>query len=356
MSKKFWSIRNLSEDEGELELYGDISQVSWWEDDVSPATFSKDLKGLGNIRNLTVRINSGGGDVFAAQAIGNILEQHPANVTAKIDGLCASAATIIACHCNQVVAARDATYMIHPVQMGICDYMTAKDLEDCQKALSAIRDNIVKLYARKTGRECDEVGEWMDNTSWWTAEQAVDNGFIDSLVDDSPVQVEDRNGALFVNSVNMGMPFKDAPQFMQTVGVHQEPRLPVNDKAKEDKAMGETNIKTVDELRAAYPDLVKQIEDSAVSAERQRISEINEMQIPGCEDMAKDAMFTNPVSASTFAVNVMKQMKNQGAQYLKDAAGDAAGSGVNDIRNDAGQQGHDDEFMMALQKMNKKGV
>ena len=79
----------------ELLLYGDISQSSWWGDEVTPKQFAEELAGLGTLDEITVRINSGDGDVFAAQAIGNQLEQHPAAVTAKIDGLCASAATIL---------------------------------------------------------------------------------------------------------------------------------------------------------------------------------------------------------------------------------------------------------------------
>lgn len=98
MPKKFWQFRNQAADSAELLLYGDISDSSWWGDEVTPKTFADELNALGALTSLTVRINSGGGDVFAAQTIGNLLEQHTAQVTARIDGLCASAATIIACH------------------------------------------------------------------------------------------------------------------------------------------------------------------------------------------------------------------------------------------------------------------
>ena len=118
MPNKFWKFRNQADGNAELLLYGNIaSEQSWWSDDVTPKQFAEELAELGTVSNITVRINSGGGDVFAAQAIGNLLEQHTANVTARIDGLCASAATIVACHCNRVIAANDSTYMVHPVQM-----------------------------------------------------------------------------------------------------------------------------------------------------------------------------------------------------------------------------------------------
>ncbi len=79
--------------------------------------FAEDLDKLGAVSEITVRINSGGGDVFAVQTIGNLLEQHPANVVARIEGLCASSATIVPCHCDRVVAANDSTYMVHPVRL-----------------------------------------------------------------------------------------------------------------------------------------------------------------------------------------------------------------------------------------------
>ncbi len=92
-NKKFWKFCNQAGNKVELLLYGDISQTSWWGDEVTPKQFAEELAGLGALDEITVRINSGGGDVFAAQTIGNLLEQHPAAVTAKIDGLCASAAS-----------------------------------------------------------------------------------------------------------------------------------------------------------------------------------------------------------------------------------------------------------------------
>lgn len=101
-NNKFWQFRNLADDDqkAELLLYGDISERSWWEDAATPKRFADDLAALGDVKEITVYINSGGGDVFAAQAIGNMLERNAATVTAHIDGLCASAATIVACHAD----------------------------------------------------------------------------------------------------------------------------------------------------------------------------------------------------------------------------------------------------------------
>jgi len=83
MPKKFWQFRNQADGSGELLLYGDIaSGKSWYSDDVTPKQFAEDLAALGSVSNITVRINSGGGNVFAAQTIGNLLEQNSTTATA----------------------------------------------------------------------------------------------------------------------------------------------------------------------------------------------------------------------------------------------------------------------------------
>ena len=326
MPKKFWQFRNQAAGSAELLLYGDISDSSWWGDEVTPKTFADELNALGALTSLTVRINSGGGDVFAAQTIGNLLEQHTAQVTARIDGLCASAATIIACHCDKVVAANDSTYMIHPVRMGIFDFADAVTLQQYIGALNTIRENILNLYTKKTGREKDEVAAWMDATSWWTGEEAKTNGFVDELVDDGEkTVVENRGGLLFVNSVNMNLPFDKAPKFVQNsvaaapaasgfVNTQTPAEKPGNNSHKEDTNMA-NEIKTVDELRGAYPALVDQIEQAAAlratNAERQRIRDIEEMALPGSEQITNEAKYDKPMSASDYAKAAMKNAKEQ---------------------------------------------
>ena len=362
-NKKFWKFCNQAGNTVELLLYGDISQTSWWGDEMTPRQFAEELAGLGALDEIVVRINSGGGDVFAAQAIGNQLEQHPAAVTAKIDGLCASAATIVACHCGKVVAANDSTYMVHPVRMGACGYYNAEELQKYIEALAAIRESIVSLYAKKTCREKDEVAGWMDETSWWTAAQAKENGFVDELVDDeAETVVENRDGLLFVNSVNMHLPFGEAPNFLQSSKAAAPAAACFENKNchKEEKNMA-NEIKTVDDLRGAFPALVNEIEEEAAQRardnERQRIQDIEEMAMPGTEDMTTEAKFTKPISASDYAKAAMKMAKEQGSAYLSGAAKDAKGSGMESVENNAGAGAggtKQDEFMDAIKSMGNK--
>ena len=364
MPKKFWEFRNQAgTGKAELLLYGDIADTSWWGDEVTPKQFAQELNDLGNVAEIDVRINSGGGDVFAAQTIGNLLEQNAAFVTAYIDGLCASAATVVACHCNKVVAANDSAYMVHPVRMGLCGYVDAETLQQYIDAITTIRENIVTLYAKKTGREKDEVAGWMDATSWWTAPQAKENGFVDELTDEGEdVVAENRSGVLFVNSISMNLPFDKAPKFVQDSlaagaagrSANKKPAKPENTKEEQDM----DTINTVDDLRNAYPTLVGQIEqaaaDAATKAERERIQGIEDAALPGSEQLTAEAKFTKPMTVSDFAVALVKNAKAQGATYLAEVKKDAEASGVNKVTNTPPDgQGGGDEFLAALQGLGK---
>lgn len=370
---KFWQFRNLAGDDqkGELLLYGNIADDTWWNNDVTPKQFADDLAALGEVKEITVYINSGGGDVFAAQSIGNMLERSPATVTAHIDGLCASAATIVACHADKVVAAADASYMIHPVSMCTYGSMTEKDMEDCMKALAAIKNNIVSMYAKKSGNTEDECAKWMDDTSWWTATEAKEKGFVDEVDDDAEDSiVENRNGILFVNSIDMNTPFNETPNFVRSRVTENSAARPENMNPAEKPERNDhgevtymdiKDIKTVDDLRKARPDLVASIENEATTAERTRIQEIENATLPGAEEQANEAKFTKPVDSASFAKAVIASMKakqqEQSKNYLKNAKAAAENSNANSIDNTppANPEAEDEEskaFMNAIRKAN----
>ena len=354
MPNKFWQFRNMAGGSAELLLYGNIAgEKSWYSDDVTPKQFAEDLAALGAVSNITVRINSGGGDVFAAVEIGNLLEQHPANVTARIGGVCASAATIIACHCNKVIAANDSTYMVHPVSM-YCGYANAADLQKYLEALATIKENIISLYAKKTGRTKDEVTAWMDAESWWTGPQAKENGFADELTDEGAgATYENRGGVLFVNSVSMGAKFDKAPEFVRNrvkrvadikSPAQAQDNQPAGQPGKQQEVQDmdpKDSIKTVDDLRKVYPTLVDQIEqaaataaaEAATNAERARIKDLEEMALAGSETLLAEAKYEKPMSAADFAVAMAKNAKTQGATYLAQVQKDAQDSGVNGVTN-----------------------
>ena len=363
-NEPFWKFRNLAGDDekAELLLYGDIAERSWWDDAATPKKFAEDLAALGAVKEITVYINSGGGDVFAAQAIGNMLERNSATVIAHIDGLCASAATIVACHANKVVAAADASYMVHPPSMGVCDYLTAEDMRNCLKALDTIRGNIVALYAKKTGKSEDECGTWMDETNWWTAAQAKENGFVDEVDDEeTDTVVENRNGMLFVNSIGMGLPFDKAPDFVKSRmgaktpgGFSNATNNPGQTGTQEEEAM---EIKNKDDLMKAYPDMVNEIrKDAAIDAinrERARIKDIQDMTLPGMEQTMQDALYgEHPMDATAYAKEVAKAAKKQAQNHVEALHDDAKNGGANGVKG--GGDGQTDIYLDALRSIGKK--
>lgn len=242
-----------------------------------------------------------------------------------------------------MIAANDSAYMVHPVKLGIRGYAGAVELQEYLNALAVITENIISLYAKKTGRTKDEVTAWMDATSWWTAAQAKENGFVDELTDDEQeAVVENRNGLLFVNSVNMGLPFDKAPKFVQdSLTVGSAAGRPANTKPagqpEHIKEVQDMDIKTVDDLRKAYPALVDQIEqvavEAAVNAERERIKGIEDVALPGSEEMAAQAKFTKPMSVSDFAVALVKDAKTKGAAFLDAMRQDGEESGAESVGN-----------------------
>lgn len=149
---------------------------------MTPQAFAADLATIPAMDDLTVRICSGGGDVWAAQAIGAMLENRLGTVTAQIEGICASAATIVASHCKVVKAAEDATYMIHPIKVNPNGFVDMEGLKQLMDALTVMRTNVLNQYAKKTGHTVEEVAAWMDATSWWTAAEAKENGFMENIL------------------------------------------------------------------------------------------------------------------------------------------------------------------------------
>lgn len=197
------------------------------------------------------------------------------------------------------------------------------------------------------------------------------NGFVDELVDDGEkTVVENRGGLLFVNSVNMNLPFDKAPKFVQNsvaaapaasgfVNTQTPAEQPGNNSHKEDTNMA-NEIKTVDELRGAYPALVDQIEQAAAlratNAERQRIRDIEEMALPGSEQITNEAKYEKPMSASDYAKAAMKNAKEQGAAWLNTMQQGANASGVNSVGSAPAPTGGEkpDEFMDAIKGLGKK--
>ena len=180
MKRKFW---NWVKNEGELEertlfLNGQISDETWFGDEVTPQMFKDELtSGAGDI---TVWINSPGGDVFAAGQIYNMLRAYKGHVTVRIDALAASAASVIAMAGDTVLISPVAMMMIHnPATMAIGNTDTMKQ---AIAMLSEVKESILNAYEEKTGLNRTKLAHMMDEETWFNAKKAVELGFADQIL------------------------------------------------------------------------------------------------------------------------------------------------------------------------------
>ena len=219
MYKKFWEFRNLSEEEAELLLYGDIaSDLPWADagDTVTPQKFYEELKSLKN-KAVTVRINSAGGDVFAAHAIYTQLKSHKAGVTVIVDGLAASAASIVAMAGDTVKMPSNAMMMIHNPALFTFGFLTSDEMRKYAEQLDAVKGSIINAYTMKTGLDRDTLSKMMDEETWMTGQEAMEMGFADEIMFES-VPVESKGNILVVNSVSHDMSrFKTFPRMPEVV-------------------------------------------------------------------------------------------------------------------------------------------
>ena len=201
--EEFWKFKNNADGEAELLLYGEISDASWYGDEVTPKKFADDLAACAG-KDLTVRVNSPGGDVFAAQAIYNQLKAYTGKVTVKIDGMCASAATVIACAGETVIMPSNTIYMIHNPKSVLNGCYDAVQLVALSGRLAKVKQTIVNVYMGRVGNALSEVQvkHKMDSEEWMTADKAKEYGFVDEITDEIPIENRWEDNLLIVNSVS----------------------------------------------------------------------------------------------------------------------------------------------------------
>lgn len=185
-NKKFWnwkSRKTLNQSNEEvaeriLELHGTIAEESWFDDDVTPQLFKDELNaGSGDI---TVWINSPGGDCVAAAQIYNMLTQYKGNITVKIDGIAASAASVIAMAGNTVLMSPVSMMMIHnPATFAFGDHA---EMQKAIDMLAEVKESIINAYVIKTGLTRAKLSHLMDAETWMDANKAIELGFADDII------------------------------------------------------------------------------------------------------------------------------------------------------------------------------
>ena len=358
-TNKAYSIKMIGETEAELNLYGEVVQDrprDYWtgEQDtdsyIVASELIADLDTLKNKNTITVHINSIGGDLYAGVAIYNRLKQLPANIITINDGLAASAASIIfqAGDVRKVTAGSN--LMVHQAMVFLYGYYQLNDLNPVSKELRAANKAASEIYAEASGRTVDEMKRLIDAETWMTGQEAISQGLADEIAESEggvSMSLSADNRHIIVNGVRF-----------PTAGMHQLPKgLPktpaaqkvsnaVTQKTAADNQISEggkeMDIKNVEDLQKAFPDLVNEIKNTSFAAgksegiaqgansERERIKGIEAIaNAVADKTMLDDAKFgENPLNAEQLAFKAMKEQAALGHTVLENLENDAKASGA----------------------------
>lgn len=308
--------------------------------------FLRDLDELRDKSSITVHINSVGGDMYAGIAIYNRLKELSGHVTTVNDGLAASAGSLIFMAGDTRKVNAGSNIMIHGAAGLLWGYYQVQDLRAAIKQLEAHNKAAVNIYAERTGRPAEEIKPMVDRETWLTGQDAVTAGFATEVVETSePVKMSltaDR-AHLVVNGVSMstrglgkipeGIPVMPANFVSATAPAPEVDKSTTPETRSEEKM----DIKNMDELRAAFPDLMAQVEnaarDAGAKAERARIQGIEAIENAVADRaMVHDAKFgANPLTAEQLAFKAMQAQAAIGANMLGNMAADTKASGAANV-------------------------
>lgn len=336
MMGKFWQVKNDVSGDAEILIYGPIAaERSWFGDEATPQQFAQDLNGLGG-RDVTVRINSGGGDVFAAHAIHNQLKSYKGKVTAVIDGLAASAATVVAVAADKIVMPSNSLMMIHDPAIGLSGYYPAGELTKLVDALSTIKTSIIAAYRKRCKATDEEIETMMANETWMGAAECKEKGFADEIIGGVAAALNGNN--LVINAISYDLNrFGNADAVKNKFKQSEVRDMPSGKLEKILNALGlqelleDTQVaasgagqsQANNSLTATAVDNVAAVE-AAVAAERQRVLDLEAL------DDGQNAAITAIINEAKKSGKTVNEVKNY-VEAVKNAA--SAGAGTNAAQN-----------------------
>jgi ATP-dependent protease ClpP protease subunit len=350
----------------EIIMYGDIYEshpVDWWTGNpiegqfITLDEFLSDLEQISGCQNITIRMNSYGGDAGVSNTIHNRLRElarNGAQLTCVVDGAAMSGGSLIMCACDTVKVNPSSLIMIHKCWVTLWGGYNADELREQAKQQDSWDQMQVEVYKRKTGLSDTVLRHMMADTTYMTGREAVEKGFADEVIEDAdPVDIAaSADGrSLFVRGRQMhlapGMFVPDSIPTMenQTVAPGADP-VDI-DNEDNDRGGGTRMANTVEELRAEYPELTAQMETAAadaanaaqderiqqaVQAERQRIQDIDAMAALFGDDLVSEAKYgEHPCSAQELAYRAAQAAAKAGTNFLSAMNADNQASGAQNV-------------------------
>lgn len=363
---KFWNFivnaASSTEPESvELRISGEIIDDDWaWLYEwfgipvSSPNAFRKELSKYAG-KNITVWIDSCGGSVFAGMGLFNALMEHKktgAKIKTVGDGKVMSAATLPYAAGDERFMSPGGMFMMHNPLPGDRVYGYAADLRKFADVLDEVKESIINIYELSTGIERERISELMDNETYMSAQTAVNEGFATGILyaknekQDLTKNITNFNFAFSrlaiqnsaINSMEKFLEIvqqqqaKQEQQLTQPQAKAQQPKPVENNKSKGDEGM---EIKNIEDLRNAYPELVAQVEAAARAegeiSERNRIKGIEAIAKNIAPNLVNKAKFEEPKDAKDLAFEALQANANLGRTYLNNAEEDSEASGAGEV-------------------------
>ncbi|WP_162463103.1 head maturation protease, ClpP-related [Paenibacillus psychroresistens] len=348
-TKTFWNLKQTTNNSAELTIYSPIDdEESWWYDSVTPKSLMRELDAAGDVTEIVVRINSGGGSAFAGLTIYELLKNHKASITTRIDGLAASAASIIAMAGDKIVMGTGAMMMVHnPWTMAMGE---SKDLRHTADVLDQVAKSLISVYQDRTGLDPKDIKKLLDKETWLTADEAVSQGFADEVDRKYMVSASINDGFAVFNGQKFSLKAfamipnlpKASEEETETVTKEEEtdsnqqqtesetPET-VHENTEDESHKEEETVKDLNELQTKHPEIYKAAVQSGVDQERGRIKSLNDLVMPGNEIIIDKAKYETGASAAETAVEILKadnlKRKGMGGKILQDASN----SGMNQL-------------------------
>ena len=345
-------MESADNESAEIMVYGAITDWKYRDEDpdITAREFDKMLKDAkaNGAKKLKLRINSGGGMVYQAVAMRSMLMMSDFEaIDVSIEGLCASAATLLCCLPNShVTIAQGSEFMIHnPSTIAIG---TANDFVKVADRLSKMESDFHTIYADRSGKSEDEIKDMMDAETWMTAREAVDNGFCDEVVENSAIAAYTDSDMMLLKNMYSHMPEdiavkRNEEQEDSNATAEDAAVASVYNNTQEDSTM-EIKDLTMEQLQTENPALYDSVMEAGAAAERERISEIDDLTPAGYEKMATEAK-ANGTSAMDFCKMLVKTQREKGKAFIEnriaetEPAGNVSGGAAEDtITNEAEEE------------------
>ena len=352
LTRQAYTMAVVDGKHAEMTLYGDIVETrptDWWTDEpvegnfIIQDEFLADLETIKDAEDLTIHLNSCGGDAFVSLAIHNRLKELAAggmDTTCIVDACAMSGGSLIMCACNHVKVNPSSLILIHDCWSFAWDRFNSTKLRKLADDLDVINESQAEIYAAKTGKEHDELRAMMQKETLMTGRKAFDLGFADELIEDAEdpdIEVSADHRTLFVQGRRMK--FAAMGELPEGIRVHQDIK-PAPDTDGGDKNTPEASGKeggnpmTFEDFRKENPEEAERAlaeaqataRQEGINAERERISGIDQVGSLYGADVVRAAKYDNPCTAQEMCYRAALENAKQGKTHLANMQSDVAES------------------------------